>query len=159
MLGQKERCKYKKVGRLDFNAGDALVPNKIHGGPAHPCTGRLPSVRVGRTRSPVVRTDNEARSVSQQAGSLAQLLQKEVLGGGLEPPCLAAYAPQTYVSAISPPERKDAWRRYDYHGARFRQAIFVRGGVGDHGDAPANWPGGFLVRGLLSPLHGLNPLS
>ena len=30
---------------------------------------------------------------------------KLVLGGGLEPPCLAAYAPQTYVSAISPPER------------------------------------------------------
>src|SRR5690606_227215 len=29
---------------------------------------------------------------------------KVVLGGGLEPPCLAAYAPQTYVSAISPPE-------------------------------------------------------
>ena len=28
-----------------------------------------------------------------------------VLGGGLEPPCLAAYAPQTYVSAIPPPER------------------------------------------------------
>src|SRR5947207_15457489 len=28
-----------------------------------------------------------------------------MLGGGLEPPCLAAYAPQTYVSAISPPER------------------------------------------------------
>ena len=28
-----------------------------------------------------------------------------VLGGGLEPPCLAAYAPQTYVSAISPPEQ------------------------------------------------------
>ena len=28
-----------------------------------------------------------------------------VLGGGLEPPRLAAYAPQTYVSAISPPER------------------------------------------------------
>jgi hypothetical protein len=28
-----------------------------------------------------------------------------VLGGGLEPPCLSAYAPQTYVSAISPPER------------------------------------------------------
>src|SRR5277367_5128509 len=27
-----------------------------------------------------------------------------VLGGGLEPPRLAAYAPQTYVSAISPPE-------------------------------------------------------
>ncbi len=32
-------------------------------------------------------------------------VQKEVLGGGLEPPCLAAYAPQTYVSAISPPEQ------------------------------------------------------
>jgi hypothetical protein len=31
--------------------------------------------------------------------------KKKVLGGGLEPPCLAAYAPQTYVSAISPPER------------------------------------------------------
>lgn len=30
--------------------------------------------------------------------------QKEVLGGGLEPPRLAAYAPQTYVSAISPSE-------------------------------------------------------
>ena len=29
----------------------------------------------------------------------------KMLGGGLEPPCLAAYAPQTYVSAISPPER------------------------------------------------------
>ena len=27
-----------------------------------------------------------------------------VLGGGLEPPRLTAYAPQTYVSAISPPE-------------------------------------------------------
>ena len=31
--------------------------------------------------------------------------KKEVLGGGLEPPCLTAYAPQTYVSAISPPEQ------------------------------------------------------
>ena len=30
-----------------------------------------------------------------------------MLGGGLEPPCLAAYAPQTYVSAISPPERAE----------------------------------------------------
>ena len=29
----------------------------------------------------------------------------KVLGGGLEPPRLTAYAPQTYVSAISPPER------------------------------------------------------
>src|SRR6476659_5344500 len=31
--------------------------------------------------------------------------QEIVLGGGLEPPCLSAYAPQTYVSAISPPEQ------------------------------------------------------
>ncbi len=29
---------------------------------------------------------------------------KKVLGGGLEPPRLTAYAPQTYVSAIPPPE-------------------------------------------------------
>src|SRR5215831_6302339 len=28
-----------------------------------------------------------------------------MLGGGLEPPRLTAYAPQTYVSAVSPPER------------------------------------------------------
>ena len=28
-----------------------------------------------------------------------------LLGGGLEPPRLSAYAPQTYVSAIPPPER------------------------------------------------------
>ena len=34
--------------------------------------------------------------------------QEIVLGGGLEPPCLSAYAPQTYVSAISPPEHLDA---------------------------------------------------
>lgn len=29
-----------------------------------------------------------------------------VLGGGLEPPRLSAYAPQTYVSAIPPPEQR-----------------------------------------------------
>jgi hypothetical protein len=34
--------------------------------------------------------------------STAQLV---VLGAGLEPACLSAYAPQTYVSAIPPPER------------------------------------------------------
>jgi hypothetical protein len=34
--------------------------------------------------------------------------EEEMLGGGLEPPCLAAYAPQTYVSAISPPERVES---------------------------------------------------
>ena len=28
-----------------------------------------------------------------------------MLGAGLEPACLSAYAPQTYVSAIPPPER------------------------------------------------------
>ena len=32
------------------------------------------------------------------------LSNKEVLGAGLEPACLSAYAPQTYVSAIPPPE-------------------------------------------------------
>ena len=32
-------------------------------------------------------------------------LKENLLGGGLEPPCLAACAPQTHVSAISPPER------------------------------------------------------
>ena len=31
--------------------------------------------------------------------------RRVVLGGGLEPPRLTAYAPQTYVSAIPPPER------------------------------------------------------
>ena len=34
----------------------------------------------------------------------------KVLGAGLEPACLSAYAPQTYVSAIPPPERmKSDW--------------------------------------------------
>ena len=32
--------------------------------------------------------------------------QEMVLGAGLEPACLSAYAPQTYVSAIPPPERE-----------------------------------------------------
>ena len=31
--------------------------------------------------------------------------QEIVLGAGLEPACLSAYAPQTYVSAIPPPEQ------------------------------------------------------
>ena len=34
----------------------------------------------------------------------------KVLGAGLEPACLSAYAPQTYVSAIPPPERECAKR-------------------------------------------------
>lgn len=41
----------------------------------------------------------------------AKQAEEKMLGGGLEPPCLAAYAPQTYVSAISPPER--VWRSED----------------------------------------------
>src|SRR5262249_17842934 len=36
---------------------------------------------------------------------------KIVLGAGLEPACLSAYAPQTYVSAIPPPER--VWETED----------------------------------------------
>src|ERR1700747_3140738 len=48
-----------------------------------------------------------------------------LLGGGLEPPRLTAYAPQTYVSAISPPERsgtaisimpKASRKRFNYAG-------------------------------------------
>ncbi len=33
-----------------------------------------------------------------------KLIRDLVLGAGLEPACLSAYAPQTYVSAIPPPE-------------------------------------------------------
>jgi hypothetical protein len=33
--------------------------------------------------------------------------QEILLGAGLEPACLSAYAPQTYVSAIPPPERRE----------------------------------------------------
>jgi hypothetical protein len=35
-----------------------------------------------------------------------------VLGAGLEPACLSAYAPQTYVSAIPPPERLRAGKLF-----------------------------------------------
>src|ERR1700676_3376069 len=45
---------------------------------------------------------SEARSKYFSAWTLSGFL---LLGGGLEPPRLTAYAPQTYVSAISPPER------------------------------------------------------
>jgi hypothetical protein len=37
--------------------------------------------------------------------ALQRLSQEIVLGAGLEPASLSAYAPQTYVSAIPPPER------------------------------------------------------
>lgn len=50
-----------------------------------------------------------------------------VLGGGLEPPCLAAYAPQTYVSAISPPEQ--GWTIQ--FAALF---LFRKGKIGIQGD-------------------------
>lgn len=35
--------------------------------------------------------------------------KQKVLGEGLEPSCLTAYAPQTYVSAISPSELLLQW--------------------------------------------------
>ena len=35
-----------------------------------------------------------------------------MLGAGLEPACLSAYAPQTYVSAIPPPERLRAGKLF-----------------------------------------------
>ncbi len=38
--------------------------------------------------------------------------QRVVLGAGLEPACLSAYAPQTYVSAIPPPERLRAGKLF-----------------------------------------------
>lgn len=43
-----------------------------------------------------------------------------VLGGGLEPPRLTAYAPQTYVSAISPPELVQGREMINttYHGRK-----------------------------------------
>src|SRR5215217_8196452 len=40
-------------------------------------------------------------------GAPKRAWQEIMLGGGLEPPCLSAYAPQTYVSAIPPPERRE----------------------------------------------------
>ena len=49
-----------------------------------------------------------ARNRSKSRKNCCKLLHARfspLLGGGLEPPRLTAYAPQTYVSAISPPER------------------------------------------------------
>ena len=43
-------------------------------------------------------------SLASVAVALTQFSSK-LLGAGLEPACLSAYAPQTYVSAIPPPER------------------------------------------------------
>jgi hypothetical protein len=39
--------------------------------------------------------------------ALQWLSQEIVLGAGLEPASLSAYAPQTYVSAIPPPELRE----------------------------------------------------
>ena len=50
---------------------------------------------------------------------------KGVLGGGLEPPCLTAYAPQTYVSAISPPEQIGVSKKYT-DGGCFGKAEILR---------------------------------
>jgi hypothetical protein len=57
---------------------------------------------IGGLTDIVFRRGSEARSKYFSAWPLGGLL---LLGGGLEPPRLSAYAPQTYVSAISPPER------------------------------------------------------
>src|SRR5438105_3464283 len=73
----------------------------------------------GYTRSSSVNTASAGRSFRKSAIFFILFQQGEdrkakrkrcagMLGGGLEPPCLAAYAPQTYVSAISPPERASA---------------------------------------------------
>ena len=47
-----------------------------------------------------------------------------VLGAGLEPACLSAYAPQTYVSAIPPPER--VWETEDGRWEMTCRKRFVR---------------------------------
>ena len=50
----------------------------------------------------------KAKTLNLAIQSVNELSFREteaVLGAGLEPACLSAYAPQTYVSAIPPPER------------------------------------------------------
>ena len=47
-------------------------------------------------------SSREEKTAARRKGLKAQ---RVVLGAGLEPACLSAYAPQTYVSAIPPPER------------------------------------------------------
>jgi hypothetical protein len=58
-------------------------------------------------------------------------LGRVVLGGGLEPPCLAAYAPQTYVSAISPPERVLRWNGKSWMVHVNQGAWVFKGGLPD----------------------------
>src|SRR5450432_3929938 len=68
--------------------------------------------------------------------------RKEMLGGGLEPPCLSACAPQTHVSAISPPER--GWgelhsiRRRPRKGCVFAESLRDRRTAGGPGPAFRN---------------------
>ena len=56
--------------------------------------------RAGKAR----KQGSESRSDTPSHGGSPKV--DLVLGGGLEPPRLSAYAPQTYVSAIPPPEQK-----------------------------------------------------
>src|SRR5438477_12194316 len=51
-----------------------------------------------------MRVDKE-RDQRQPVAPQQPVLTNSVLGAGLEPACLSAYAPQTYVSAIPPPEQ------------------------------------------------------
>lgn len=53
---------------------------------------------------PIPKSDSEAEFLNQ---AQREAIADSLLGGGLEPPRLAAYAPQTYVSAISPPEHQE----------------------------------------------------
>src|SRR5271165_255254 len=62
------------------------------------------SLRGMGTGIPIFWARNRSKS-RKNCCKLLHALFSPVLGGGLEPPRLTAYAPQTYVSAISPPER------------------------------------------------------
>ena len=53
----------------------------------------------------MIQADSASARFAQLARERTNLGSKEVLGAGLEPACLSAYAPQTYVSAIPPPEQ------------------------------------------------------
>src|SRR4029453_5329526 len=49
----------------------------------------------------ICKREKRNRTISQRRNPLTKDL---VLGAGLEPACLSAYAPQTYLAAIPPPE-------------------------------------------------------
>src|SRR5712692_1183188 len=67
---------------------------------------------VNKTRAIPTRSDSPSRPryllLRLGFGRTTKALRDFVLGAGLEPACLSAYAPQTYVSAIPPPERVSA---------------------------------------------------